>query len=504
MTSIEVKDIVNNYKNIIAKVTNENKRLKTELQLADDCVNKLSEFKLFIDKLLISCNFNFNDNDRQKYDVLHKDINQCLQRRRDLIRNEDVFTGNESLTDSLLTDRPLSASNEPNDEVIDFEDEEAEEDETNDNTDGNTDRTGTTDERLYQCSIDDCEEKFKLKYDLLEHKFVVHSVRDPTYREKKFFCDESECRFKTINKSLLERHKQQAHSNDRPYGCYFCGKTYKLQMALKTHMKSHFSDEARNSELIEKFVQNLKPIDHNEELLMKNFNEELLTKNLNEDLIPVLKLEDDIRDISKITKKSENNNTSKESTSSTDAGLFECRIAGCGQRFNLKYDLMEHKVNVHSVKDRNFREKKVHCDQPNCSFRTVNNALLQRHKQQAHSKERPFVCHKCGKSYKISIALKTHMKSHFAQDTKKRLISINKFVCDEPGCNFKASKSDYLIGHKMSVHSNSKVFKCKLESCAMEFATSRGLREHKKSHNRYTFARHLEQGSPMNRSLGGE
>ena len=131
-----------------------------------------------------------------------------------------------------------------------------------------------------------------------------------------------------------------------------------------------------------------------------------------------------------------------------------------------------------------FREKKVHCDQPNCSFRTVNNALLERHKQQAHSKERPFVCHKCGKSYKISIALKTHMKSHFAQDTKKRLISINKFVCDEPGCNFKASKSDYLIGHKMSVHSNSKVFKCKLESCAMEFATSRGLREHKKSHKR--------------------
>ena len=168
-----------------------------------------------------------------------------------------------------------------------------------------------------------------------------------------------------------------------------------------------------------------------------------------------------------------------------DEKIFECDINGCGEIFDLKYDLMEHKKNVHSITERKFREKKFVCPHRNCSFKAISNALLERHKKTVHSSVRPFGCQVCGKTFKISISLKAHMRSH--SPSEREIDEDNnkdkKFVCDQPNCGFRSTKKTYLMDHKASVHSNERPFECDVDGCGKTFKIRRRLNIHMKTHS---------------------
>ena len=121
-------------------------------------------------------------------------------------------------------------------------------------------------------------------------------------------------------------------------------------------------------------------------------------------------------------------NTNKTTFHSSFDQIFECNQ--CNKRFNNQFALKFHDREVHS-------EKLLACDWPGCEYRSNLAGFMITH-QAVHIPDRNYVCDwpECGNAYKISDALKKHMKSHTRSES---------LVCEECGKAFK--RTDHLKAH---------------------------------------------------------
>ena len=94
-----------------------------------------------------------------------------------------------------------------------------------------------------------------------------------------------------------------------------------------------------------------------------------------------------------------------------------------------------------------------------------------------HSKQRPFECDKCGKTFTDNSNFTAHLRCH--PKSKKIYSEENDWKCTE--CEYTSACSSNLKRH-MRIHSGLKPFKCNI--CNYESTTSTNLKSHMKRHEK--------------------
>ncbi|XP_054274408.1 uncharacterized protein LOC128994135 isoform X2 [Macrosteles quadrilineatus] len=169
---------------------------------------------------------------------------------------------------------------------------------------------------------------------------------------------------------------------------------------------------------------------------------------------------------------------------------FECKI--CGKTFNRKDVLNTHQL-VHTD------EKKFKCDICQQMFRWRH--AVKSHKLIYHSKEKPYVCQECGKSFSHPDSFKKHAEVHadrvfscqicsksFSRASALRAhtlthTDLKPFVCEK--CHEKFRSRNQLRIHQ-AVHSREKSFLCKF--CNKTFKNRKQLCRHKQKVHFHTFS----------------
>ncbi|ADM11212.1 zinc finger domain-containing protein [Encephalitozoon intestinalis ATCC 50506] len=166
--------------------------------------------------------------------------------------------------------------------------------------------------------------------------------------------------------------------------------------------------------------------------------------------------------------------------------IFHCCFEGCGKSFSRKSKLNDH-FNSHT-KNRPYK-----CDM--CEKSYMKNGHLSVHKKKhfppelkcercgymCHTKDRlqrhqktclKYRCTICGKEYKKKSWFDVHTESHHVKVFNGRR---KKHICEY--CKFEFSKKGNLLAHIRSSHLLIKPFKC---SCGKEYAYNASLDKHRK------------------------
>lgn len=124
-------------------------------------------------------------------------------------------------------------------------------------------------------------------------------------------------------------------------------------------------------------------------------------------------------------------------------------------------------------------KKKEKCKDCGKAFGSKNNLYL--HRKKAHSKpadETPFKCHVCGRGFKYSINLTSHMQIHK-----------DSFTCDECGRVF-ATKTD-VKKHALNQHKCSLSYEC--NKCRRLYCSVKRYQKHRESCSDYTSSSSLKR-----------
>ncbi|KER28015.1 hypothetical protein T265_05061 [Opisthorchis viverrini] len=100
-----------------------------------------------------------------------------------------------------------------------------------------------TNRALHECDI--CEQQFKHKGGLKDHRLLVHSNRDDNDCREVHRC--RVCRKPFLRKDLLGQHLR-AHSDERPFGCNLCGAKFTLAGNLRKHQRTLHPQESSSTE----------------------------------------------------------------------------------------------------------------------------------------------------------------------------------------------------------------------------------------------------------------
>jgi len=80
-----------------------------------------------------------------------------------------------------------------------------------------------------------CETTCKKPFHLAYHRMMRHDIETKGYTI--YRCPvSSDCKFKTLNQSSMNKHVAIAHSEERTYGCEICGKMFKTELSVKKHV----------------------------------------------------------------------------------------------------------------------------------------------------------------------------------------------------------------------------------------------------------------------------
>ncbi|CAN6615360.1 hypothetical protein TRVA0_006S01288 [Trichomonascus vanleenenianus] len=140
---------------------------------------------------------------------------------------------------------------------------------------------------------------------------------------------------------------------------------------------------------------------------------------------------------------------------------YVCRWKDCDREhrpFQQRQKIVRH-LQVHT------RDKPFQCHICGKSF--GEKAVLKQH-QRTHSGEKPFQCQICGKAFSVSTALSVHVRVHTGE---------KPLVCKYPGCNKRFAESSNLAKH-MKTHSDFKTMSCPHDGCHKKFRRKDQLDKH--------------------------
>ncbi|XP_043931171.1 zinc finger protein 142 [Protopterus annectens] len=164
-----------------------------------------------------------------------------------------------------------------------------------------------------------------------------------------------------------------------------------------------------------------------------------------------------------------------------------------------KFFTSKSKLKIHLMRE--MGEKAHHC--PLCDYSSVEKNALNRHMASMHENISNFysdvyICPVCEERFKLSQALKEHMKTH--KDESKALL------CFLDTCDFTTEDRKEFIKHAKEFH-DIKVVECRYHACSILFRTREEMEAHRKVHyafhcdqcdfvcsNKHVFRKHKRQG----------
>ncbi|XP_007501798.1 zinc finger protein 142 [Monodelphis domestica] len=171
-----------------------------------------------------------------------------------------------------------------------------------------------------------------------------------------------------------------------------------------------------------------------------------------------------------------------------------------------KFFTSKSKLKIHLLRE--LGEKAHRC--PLCHYRAVEKNALNRHMASMHEDISNFysdvyTCPVCREEFRLSQALKEHLKSHAIEPTRLH--------CFQEGCSHAAPDRKAFVRHLREAH-GVRAVECRHHSCPMLFATAEAMEAHRKSHyafhcphcdfacsNKHLFRKHKKQGHPGNEEL---
>ncbi|XP_023366054.1 zinc finger protein 142 isoform X4 [Otolemur garnettii] len=175
-----------------------------------------------------------------------------------------------------------------------------------------------------------------------------------------------------------------------------------------------------------------------------------------------------------------------------------------------KFFTSKSKLKTHLLRE--LGEKAHHC--PLCHYSAVERNALNRHMASMHENISNFysdtyACPVCREEFRLSQALKEHLKSHTAAAAAEPL----SLHCFQEGCSYAAPDRKTFVKHLKETH-GMRAVECRHHSCPMLFATAEAMEAHHKSHyafhcphcdfacsNKHLFRKHKKQGHPGSEEL---
>ncbi|NXB36522.1 ZN142 protein, partial [Eulacestoma nigropectus] len=171
-----------------------------------------------------------------------------------------------------------------------------------------------------------------------------------------------------------------------------------------------------------------------------------------------------------------------------------------------KYFTSKSKLKIHMMRETG--EKAHRC--PLCHYSSVEKNALNRHMASMHEDISNFYsdvysCPVCEEKFRLSQALKEHLKTHKAEP--KRL------NCFHGDCDYCAEDRKEFVRHLKDAH-GIKAVECKYHACSLLFGTAEAMEAHRKTHyafhcqqcdficsNKHVFRKHKKQGHPGSEQL---
>ncbi|NXP03477.1 ZN142 protein, partial [Thinocorus orbignyianus] len=171
-----------------------------------------------------------------------------------------------------------------------------------------------------------------------------------------------------------------------------------------------------------------------------------------------------------------------------------------------KFFTSKSKLKIHMMRETG--EKAHHC--PLCHYSSVEKNALNRHMASMHEDISNFYsdvysCPVCEEKFRLSQALKEHLKTHKAEP--KRL------SCFQSDCDYCAEDRKEFVRHLKDAH-GIKAVECKYHACSLLFGTAEAMEAHRKTHyafhcqqcdficsNKHIFRKHKKQGHPGSEQL---
>ncbi|XP_047399010.1 zinc finger protein 142 isoform X2 [Sciurus carolinensis] len=175
-----------------------------------------------------------------------------------------------------------------------------------------------------------------------------------------------------------------------------------------------------------------------------------------------------------------------------------------------KFFTSKSKLKTHLLRE--LGEKAHRC--PLCHYSAVERNALNRHMASMHEDISNFysdtyACPVCREEFRLSQALKEHLKSHTAAAAAEPL----PLPCFQEGCSYAAPDRKAFVKHLKETH-GVRAVECRHHSCPMLFATAEAMEAHHKSHyafhcphcdfacsNKHLFRKHKKQGHPGSEEL---
>ncbi|XP_065737145.1 zinc finger protein 142 isoform X2 [Phocoena phocoena] len=175
-----------------------------------------------------------------------------------------------------------------------------------------------------------------------------------------------------------------------------------------------------------------------------------------------------------------------------------------------KFFTSKSKLKTHLLRE--LGQKAHRC--PLCHYSAVERNALNRHMASMHEDISNFysdtyACPVCREEFRLSQALKEHLKSHTAAAAAEPL----PLRCFQEGCSHTAPDRKAFVKHLKETH-GVRAVECRHHSCPMLFATAEAMEAHHKSHyafhcphcdfacsNKHLFRKHKKQGHPGSEEL---